>query len=362
MRPLLVKEGIRMGGRALKAHFSKPKRYLGDAGQICKQIVDECWNGKFYQVSTGNFPHFWMRDFGICADALLKLDKEKVISTLAFALECYTKAGKVTTFITKKGQCIDFPTVAVDSLAFLLHCLVLADASNLVAENRKFLEEQLRNYYNEVFDKSNGLVRKDRHFSSIKDHYVRQSACYDNCMLAMLSRDAATLGLANPFSGYDFARLIRDSFWTGTYFLDDLSGKYHVASDANIFPFWSGVFNDKEMRTAAINEIQNNGLDKPFPAKYTKEHNCEQELRLPAFFAPNYEGDSIWTHLGFCLIDVVMNTNKKLALGYVNEYKKIIEKNANVLEVFNPDGTPYKRLFYVRDDGMLWAAKFLVLV
>lgn len=349
-----------MGSLAMKAHVVKQKKYLGDASQICRQIVEECWNGTFYQVSNGNFPHFWMRDFGICVDALLAIDTKKVISSLAFALEYYEKTGKVTTSITKKGKCIDFPVMAADSLPFLVHCLVRAKAGELVTKYKTFLEEQLRYYYKDIFDHKTGLVRKDKHFSSMKDHYIRQSSCYDNCMLAMLARDAGELGLSSPFAGYKFPQLIEETFWTGAYFLDDLSGKYHVASDANIFPFWCGLFDDKNMCTAALQEIHENELDKPFPAKYTKERHREQELRLPSFFAPNYEGTAIWTHLGFCMIDIALLVDKKLAQNYINEYKKVIEKNANVLEVFNPDGTPYRRLFYVRDEGLLWAAKFLV--
>ncbi|MBI4440754.1 hypothetical protein HY639_01160 [Candidatus Woesearchaeota archaeon] len=360
LRPSHIKEGVRFGARALAARFRKPKTYIGDAPQICKQIVQECWNGTYYQVSTGNFPQFWMRDFGLCVDALLALGyREQVVSSLSFALEHYQRANRITTFITKKGKCVDFPVMAIDSLPFLLHSLVQADAQELVQKYKDFLEAQLRVCYQEMFDMKTGLVRKDKHFSSIKDHYARQSSCYDNCMLAMAACDAKTLKLTNPFTGYDFTRIIKETFWTGTYFLDDLSGKYHVASDANIFPFWCGIFTDKEMLASAVGEMKAQGLDKPFPAKYTQQRIREQELFLPSFFASNYEGNSIWTHLGFCFIDVVMMLDKKLAQPYVRDHAKIIEKHKNVLEVFNPDGTPYKRLFYVRDEGMLWAAMFL---
>ena len=360
LKPALIKEVIRFGGRAIKARFAKPKTYLGDAPQICKQIVDECWNGTYFLTSTGNFNQFWIRDFGLCVDALIHMGhKDKVISSLKFALGNYKKTGNVTTYITKKGKCIDFPVMAVDSLPFLLHSLKIAEAKELVEEYKDFLNERLRFFYSEVFDIQTGLVRKEKHFSSIKDHYVRQSSCYDNIMVAMLSKDASALGLTNPFAGYNFARHIKEVFWTGTYFLDDLSGKYHVASDANIFPFWCGIFTEKDMLGSAIQEMQNSELDKPFPAKYTQKRIKEQEIRLPSFFASNYEGNSIWTHLGFCFIDIVMQFDKKIAQTYIKEHAKVIEKHKNVLEVFNPDGTPYKRLFYVRDESMLWAAKFL---
>ncbi len=361
LHPALITEGLRFGSRAIKARFTKPKTYLGDAPQICKQIIQECWNGTDYQTSTGNFPQFWMRDFGLCVDALLALGyRDNVLSTLSFALENYKKAGKVTTFITKQGKCRDFPTYAVDTLPFLFRCLKQAHAPELLTQYKEFLQEQCHVFYHTVFDQKTNLVKRDRHFSSLKDHYIRKSSCYDNCMVAMLTQDATALGLVHPFAGYNFPQIIKDAFWTGTYFLDDLSGKYHVAADANIFPFWCGIFSDKAMLAASITEMQSAGLDKPFPVKYTQHRIKEQELFFPSFFAPNYEGNAIWTHLGFCFLDIVMQADKKQAEGYIADYAKLIEKHANVLEVFHPDGTPYKRLFYFRDDGLLWAVKFLV--
>ena len=57
------------------------------------------------------------------------------------------------------------------------------------------------------------------------------------------------------------------------------------------------------------------------------------------------------------LIDVVKKIGREK--GYVDQYIKNVEKYKNYLEVFNPDGTPYKTLFYYADEAMLWSANLL---
>ena len=53
--------------------------------------------------------------------------------------------------------------------------------------------------------------------------------------------------------------------------------------------------------------------------------------------------------------------NKNKAEEYIQQYRSIIEKYKNYLEVFSSDGRPYKSLFYYCDEGMLWAVNFLEL-
>ena len=55
------------------------KKYEGTAKQICENIVKDCWNGRFFQTSTGNFKQFWSRDFGWCVGSLMKLNYEKEV-------------------------------------------------------------------------------------------------------------------------------------------------------------------------------------------------------------------------------------------------------------------------------------------
>ena len=125
--PLIyLTEGSRFFPSSLKQRFH-PKKYYGEADDICRQIVKECWNGHFFQSSATNFKQFWTRDFGISAQALLQLGyKEEVQQTLRYALNRFQHYNKVTTTITPGGKAYDFPNYAVDSLPWLIHSIKLA--------------------------------------------------------------------------------------------------------------------------------------------------------------------------------------------------------------------------------------------
>jgi len=174
----------------------------------------------------------------------------------------------------------------------------------------------------------------------------------------MLSKDIDYFKLYNPFKGYDFKKIIKDKFWTGNYFLDDLSGLDYVSGDANVFPYWTGLFDSKKMIKLSLDAIQAEELDKPFPLKYTKE-KVGACLFLESILVPNYEGNTIWTNLGQCFIDVVKKIDKEKSEEYIGQYIKNVEGHGNYLEVFNPDGTPYRALFYYSDVAMLWSANLL---
>lgn len=355
-----LREGIRMLHRRFSVAMHGIKHYPGNAEQICKQIVKDCWNGTFFQVSVCHFPVFYMRDFGMCVEALLQLGyKKEVKKTLQFALAVYSRENKISTTISTNGKGFDVFTYAPDSLAFLLYSLRVAQATELVEIYKPFLEQQIQFFYDNVIVKENGLVRKDKNFSSIKDHAKRQSCCYDNCCAAVIARESELLQLENPLRGYNYKNIIKKQFWSEKYFRDTGESDY-ISGDANVFPFWFGIFTEKAMIKKSISAIKKEKLDQPFPLKYTifVPKNFFFPLSL---FTPNYEGNSIWAHLGLCFIDVVAKTDKKLARNYVEEYRKQIEQHKNFLELYDPDGKHYKTFFYYTDAGMLWAVKWLAL-
>jgi hypothetical protein len=356
-----ISEGLRMFRRSLRVKSKGIKRYKGNAEQICKKIVKDCWNGRYFQVSNGNFPEFYMRDFGWCIDSLIKLGyTREVRKTLEHVLAAYSKNKKITTTITPKGKCIDVFAYSPDSLAFLIRSINAAGAGYLFEKYRDFLNSEIKRFYETVIDKKTGLAKNDVSFSSIKDNAKRKSSMYNNIMAAMLSDELKKTGLDNPLRKYNFREIIKNNFWTGSYFLDDLSGKRYVSGDANIFPFWSGVFNSKDMLSSCIAKMQEAGLDKPFPLRYTNKKIGHNMISID-LFASNYEGDVIWTHLGPLFIQLVRRTDRKKAAGYLKLYKCLIQRYMNFLEVFNTDGTPYGSSFYYADEGMLWAANYLTL-
>ena len=351
-----INEGGRIFLSSLK-HRILPQKYYGSAEDICKLVVKCCWNGRFFQTSNANFSQFWTRDFGWCAHSLIKLGYEKEVQqTLRYALNNFQLYNKVTTTITPKGEPFDFPTQAVDSLPWLIHSIRVAKFPYHSYKN--FLNNEILKYHKNFINQK-GLV-KSLHVSSIKDFAVRKSSCYDNCMVGMLAVDLAKLKLVNPFKE-DYAGIIKQNFWSNTYFYDDLEKTPYVAGDANIFPFLTGVIKDKDMLESCVKAIEEEKLDRPFPLKYTSGRNNIKFIWQEKVFLKDYESNSIWMHMGLLYVRLLKEVNPQKAEEFKKVYKELIETNHNFFEVFSADGKPYKTPFYHSDSGMLWAANYLTL-
>jgi phage regulator Rha-like protein len=359
-----IKEGMKMAKRSLgkKEH----KKYNGSAISICQQIVVDCWNGKYFQVSAhGHFDAFYARDFGFCVDGLMRLGyRKQVVKTLEWAFEIYTKWNRLTTTITKDEVPIDIYDYACDTLPLLLKSLRVSKSIDLLKKHHDFINQQIKHYYNYVFDPHLALVDPKKTFSSMKDNCKRKSSMYDNSMMVMVSVEIEKLRqigikLVNPFNKWNFKKILLDRYWVGTHFLDDLSIDHHIATDANVFPYYCDIFHEKQMIESSILMIQKYKLDKPIPAKYTYQRKKEKEMFPLNVLAPNYEGDTCWAHLGLAYLYVVEKVNKHLLRHYLDVFADEIEKHKTFLELYDPKGKPYKTLLYKSDESMLWAAMFL---
>lgn len=352
-------ESSRLFFTSLKSR-AKPKKYLGSAKEICQQIVKDCWNGHFFQTSTTNFPQFWTRDFGWCCKALLQLGyKKEVHRTLRYALNRFQEYGRVTTTITPGGKPFDFPNMGVDSLPWLMHSIKIAGFPYLAY--KKFLKKEIKKFFEEVVDPLTGLVKPEKRFSSIKDFGVRKSSCYDNCMVALLAKDLKQMKLENPFGDYNYPTLIKQHFWSGKFFYDDLTKQEYVAGDAQVFPFALGIIQEEEMLVSAVKKIQEAGLDQPLPLKYTNKE-AKVNFIWQEFFLRGYERDMVWTHMGPLYISLLKKIEPELAERYKEGYSQMIEKYGNYLEVLSGEGNqvkPFRTPFYFCDQGMLWAANYL---
>lgn len=339
-------------------------RYYGNSKEICREIVNECWNGKYFMASAGHFSQFWTRDFGFCTKPLINLGyKTQVKQTLKYALDLFSKYNKVTTTISHYNLPYDFPYYAPDSLAYFIRSLRLSNSYDMIKQNSDFLNKEISRFYNIVLDADTGLVKKNRTYSSMKDLSVRISSCYDNCCVALLNNELKKIKLLdNPLKNYNFKKIIKDNFWIDNYFIDDLSGNYFITGDANVFPFYFEVFTEKNMLKSALAKIQEIGLDKPFPLKYYNSKEKKQKMIIWDKIIRNYERDTIWWHMGPLYIELVKKIDKNKANFYIRQYKQIIEKYGSYLELFNPDGTPYIKLFYIADESMLWASMLLEMI
>jgi hypothetical protein len=284
--------------------------------------------------------------------------KKQVKQTLQYALSCYRKHGRIQTTISKNGIPFDFPYYAVDSLPYMLYCLSVLDDRSLVDEFQDFLEKEIRYFCDKVVAED-GLVRRDKRFSSMKDHSKRSSSCYGNSMLYLMQEACNKLALMNPLAKYDYTRMIVEKFWKKDHFIDDMSSDETIAGDANIFPFWTGAVKNKEKLRKAVEKMRNAGLDKPFPLRYTSTRKKSKRYIFLESLVKNYEGNTIWMHMGPLYISLVGKVDKTMQKSYLKKYEELMLKHGNYLEVFNPDGAPFNSFLYYSDESMIWCANLL---
>jgi hypothetical protein len=359
--PVGIKAGLGFVKHRIDVHRHGTKKYIGNAEEICKQAVDDCWNGNFFQGSSGHFHQFWARDFGMCTQALLNQGHEaKVEKTLENVLPIYERNKHITTTIFDGSKPMDIFGYSADSLPFIVRSLRLADAQNMIKRHHSFLQAEINDYFNTILDKKRGIVRTDRNFSSAKDSGLRQSSGYNNAMVVMLSKEIDKLEIFdNPFESYNLTEIFKENFWTGEFILDDLSGYQNVSGDANSFPFWLGVMDSTDMLEKTIETVQHVGLDKPFPLKYELKRMPERENFVARNFLKDYISTTNWTQIGAVWIDTVSRVKPSLVKHYIEQYTELIERNQNYFELFYPDREVFKTPLYHADEGMLWSAMFL---
>jgi len=358
-----LKWAIRALNRSIRVRLLNFRRYEGDAYHICKSVLKDCWNGKYFTAGTGHFARFWTRDFGLYVDDLVRNGyRKKVHQTLEHVLPIFARQKRITTTIFDHNRAHDVFSYSPDSLALLVHSIKAARAYHLVDEYRDFLRSEVRKFHHLVLDPERGIVRLDRPFTTLKDNVHRISSMYNNTMMAMLARDLWDVGLENPFRGYNFRQILHDTFWTGRYFRDDLSGDDYVSGDANTIPFWAGIFGDPQMKRLAVDSMHEAGLADPFPLRYTNFRMPQKENALVKFFLPNYQGDNPWTIIAPMFIRLTSQVYPERAREYIEQYRRIIERDRTLLELFHSDGNPFRTLVYFAEEGMLWASGFLDLL
>jgi hypothetical protein len=341
------------------ARFSKYGNFGEGYEEICKNIIEKCWNGRYFQTSSRGFSEFWVRDFAFCAESLVLLGYgAKVRSTLLYALEHFERHGAIKTKISKNGLPVDIFYIAPDSLALLIRTLIATKNQDLAKRFKSFLNGEIRRYFKKIIDTKTGFV-KSGYFSSARDHTIRHSSTYDNAMVAYLSLNLEKLKLVNPFRKVDCIKQFIDNFWTGTYFKDSLAND-EVSGDANIYPYWLGLIEDEKMMKRSFATMEKAGLTEPFPLKYAS-HRRGPFVRLMNFLTPNYQGDTIWAQNGMIYLDLLRKISQKKFQKYFQIYKENIEKHKNFLELFRSNGVIYRTFFYKADEGLLWSSMFLAL-
>ncbi len=362
--PAILSAYASSGLRILRRGLVGQRRYPGDARRIIRAILDDCWAGDHYVASAGHFRQFWTRDLGFSAVALARLGyRERVRSSLAWALDAWAVRGRVTTTIFPGRRPRDVYYFGIDSLPLLLHALRAVDGADLLGRHGTWLRREVARYADEAVDPSSSLVRSDRRYSTHRDTVRTASNCYANTMLALLARTLEeTAWFPSPVvAGAD--QRLTDAFWRGDRFVDD-PRVGQVTGDATVFPFWLGVVAPELGLARALATASRVGLATPLPLRYASRRDVGAEDPVQRLFVPDYQGTSIWTSLGSIYLSLLDDVDPVGATLGIEDYVRLVERDGTFWEVLTGDRRPYRgRLGIFRaDEAMLWSAIFLDLL
>jgi len=366
-------------GRALRGH----RRDDGTAEEILAAGLERCWNDTYLTASPGTYRQFWTRDTGFAAPALVRLGgpwPERLLRTLEWALESlHRRRSHVTTTISPLGRVpVDLFDYGVDSLPLLLASLrslaeggspaVAERAASLVASNRDWLAAEVEHYVRTVVDPATGLVRADRRFSAHRDTFRNGSTAYGNVMVALLGRTLVETGWGPDILGGWFERdgshewdaLLRRHFWAGDRFRDRL-GSDETSGEANVWPFFAGLVDDRELQAAALATLQRESYTTPYPLRFVVRHRHDGMLPVFRLYSPDYQTTTAWTSLGSMYLSLLREVEPAGAGIELDRMRALIERDGTFWEVIDRSGRPWRSRIRlsISDAAMLWSAILL---
>lgn len=363
------------GTRALRGH----RRHAGTAEEIVRAGLERCWSGRYLTASPGHYRHFWTRDTGFAAKALVRLGDpwpERLASSLDWAISIWRRRGShVTTTINPVVRWpVDIFDYGVDSLPFLVSSLrALGPTGEALARvHGAWLANEVEDYVDRVVDSETGLVRSDRHFSAHRDTFRNSSTAYANTMVAMLARDIAATGwgpdlLSRHFGGDvgdgrtgDWGALLRRHFWAGDRFRDRL-GHDGTSGEAIVFPFFTGVVDDHDMQRAALSALRADGFTSPYPLRFSIVHELERIVPINRLTSADYQTTTTWTSLGSMYLSLLAQVDQPAAERDLHSMRTLIERDGVFWEVLNDRGNPWRsrNRVSISDVSMLWSAILL---
>lgn len=338
-----VRQGVKYLLKSIKQKARRTKHNVLSAEEICHNIVNKCWNGRYYRTSTCHYTEFWARDFGLVVDSLKKIDEKRTETTTRYALQHYKQGIKTT--IDSRGRSFSFPNLySPDSVSLLLYSV--SKFPEIVNENQKMLQKEADRFSKKVL--AEGFV-KPADFSNMRDHAKQESSCYNHCMSILMAKNAKVLGLDFNYTEKELRKNLNE-YWTGAYYKASLTDET-ITGDANIFPYLIGA---GRKFSKMLKTVEKEGLTKPFPMKYC---NKKQEMRITEKLVPGWQERATWPMMGLPFVKITEKHNMKKAKEWKAKYKHIIEKHGTLFEVYI-DNKPYQSLLYHADRGMIWAANY----
>jgi hypothetical protein len=473
LHPAVIAMGLRVASVRVRRAVRGHRRFEGSAEDVLRAGLEACWTGELLTASPGTYRHFWTRDLGFAAPALMRLGGPwpgRLASSLAWALETWRRRrSHVTTTIDPMFRWpVDIFDYGVDSLPLLLASLrsltrgadagVAARAKALASEHADWLAAEVQWFVSQVVDPATGLVRADRTFSAHRDTFKNGSTAYANSMVALLARTVAETGwgpdllsahfarpddsLAFPDSSLegsspsamsvagirtepatagetgtagpsatagpsragtarmqmtdiavdrggpapdsrhtnesgdaghrgtgqpasigrtlDWGLPLRRHFWTGDRFRDRL-GTDETSGEANVWPFFVGLVDDRDMLAAALATLQSDGYMAPYPLKFQVDESAERELWAFRIWSPDYQTTTSWTSLGSIYLSLLSEVDTSAAGVELDRMRALVERDGTLWEVLDRRGRPWRSgsRLSISDASMLWGAILL---
>lgn len=383
IHPAVIAMGLHVAATRVRRAASGHRRYPGTAEEILRAGLEDCWSGEFLTASPGTYRQVWTRDTGFAAGALISLGDqwpERLRSTLGWAMGVWDARGShVTTTINPLLRWpVDIFDYGVDSLPLLLASLRALEvaggpagkgASALAHEHRAWIAREVEHFVTEVVDPATGLVRSDRHFSAHRDTFKNGSTAYANTMVAVLARAVAETGwgpdlLSRHFAGAapnaDWGVLLRRHFWLGDRFRDRL-GSDETSGEANVWPFFAGLIDDREMLAAALGTLRRNGYTAPYPLRFEATHRVDRLVPAYRLWSADYQTTTSWTSLGSIYLALLGQVEPQAAAVELDRMRALIERDGTFWEVLDARGEPWRSRsrLSVSDVSMLWGAILL---
>jgi hypothetical protein len=389
----------------VNVYFGGEKSIYSDVNLIKKDIYADRFSPKFpYLISGDHFNSFYPRNLGtfyisaldprVDTDEKIWKDRQKILlKSTALAIEVFSQNKKPCTTIVPLGlnyyTCISiyaYPSDSIYALLFSLKAMLNSDdfkflypyekkelnlstkkaAKNLIENNKTNLKKLIDGYYEYVYDKKTGLIKKNIYLSGMKDITKRQGAFYDNVILwrTLELADDLRIKKISKKELDSYKKRIIKTYWydKGGYFLEDLSknslkNKYY-SSDWLVIMFTGflkpTIKDERVYYEKSFNYINKNGLNRPFGLPYHKEERSYRQHFVVRLFLNQYGSSSIWSFWGIEYAKALLITGyTSNNHSYINEarfqldaYKKNIEKYKGFPEVYNKNGKLLKNFFY----------------
>ena len=369
LHPAVLTMAMHINADRVRQALLEHPRYPGTAADILRAGLDACWWDTHLTASPGKYRQFWMRDTGFAAPALVRLggvEREHLLRTLDWAISIWRRRrSHITTTISPPFQWpVDLFDYGVDSLPLLMAALRSADAPALVDKHRDWLAAEVEHYASEVVHPATGLVRTDRTFSAHRDTFRNSSTAYGNTMVALLGRTVAETGwgpdlLSRYFDG-DWGSLLKRHFWKGDRFRDRI-GSERTSGEANVWPFFAGVMEDRRMEAAALATLQRDGFTTPYPLRFDVADRRERLIFIYRFLSPDYQTTASWTSLGSIYLSLLREVDPAGGSAQLGRMRQLVERDGTFWEVLDEHGRRWRsgNGLSISDRAMLWGAILL---